>query len=297
MKVIMYHYVRPIDNTLEGNLRHLTVEQFNRQLDYFQKKFGFLTPEEFKHNFENKIKSNKVILTFDDGLIDHYQYVFPILKERDLKGLFFIPTSIFKDNSILNVHKVHYLLSKFDSKIIHESSLEYLEFFEINRETNQENEIYKYSIHEPYEYKVKRLFNYELSYSNSRAVLNELFIKHRISKDISTEIYLNQKQLNEMSKSGQIIGSHTINHQILSSLSQKDQASEIEKSFNALSDYYSPEFKIISYPFGYKFTYNQITLSILEKQNVNYGFIFDNKESHEFKRHEISREDCNKFIF
>ena len=41
MKVIMYHYVRPIDNTLEGNLRHLTVEQFNRQLDYFQKKYGY----------------------------------------------------------------------------------------------------------------------------------------------------------------------------------------------------------------------------------------------------------------
>ena len=73
MKVIMYHYVRPIDNTLEGNLRHLTVDQVNKQLEYFQKKFGFLNPEEFKHNFENKIKSNKVILTFDDGLIDHYQ--------------------------------------------------------------------------------------------------------------------------------------------------------------------------------------------------------------------------------
>jgi peptidoglycan/xylan/chitin deacetylase (PgdA/CDA1 family) len=33
-----------------------------------------------------------VVLTFDDGYIDHYQYVFPILRELGFTGTFFIIT-------------------------------------------------------------------------------------------------------------------------------------------------------------------------------------------------------------
>ena len=47
-----------------------------------------MTIEEFIYNFKNKNNSDKVLLTFDDGLLDHYQNVFPILNERNIKGLF-----------------------------------------------------------------------------------------------------------------------------------------------------------------------------------------------------------------
>ena len=297
MKVIMYHYVRPYNNELNGNLKYLTVDQFNRQLDYFQKEHGFLSPEEFRNNFEKKIDSNKVILTFDDGLLDHYKYVFPILKERGLKGLFFVPSSIFQNNSILNVHKIHYLLSKFNSKKIYEDTLLLIKDLKIKLKHDSESEAYKYSVHEQFELKVKRLFNYNLNHKDSNQITDDLFKKYNISKDVSKQIYLNKNQLTEMFDDGQIVGSHTITHQILSTLDKKNQIHEIEESFIALSDFYSSNFKIISYPFGYKFTYDKNTLEILENQKVNYGFIFDNEESQEFKSHEISREDCNKFIF
>ena len=297
MKVIMYHYVRPKSKETNGKLRYLTLDQFNRQLDFFDRKYGFLSPNELRYNFENKIKTEKVLLTFDDGLLDHYKYVFPILKQREIKALFFVPTLIFNNNKILNVHKVHYLLSKYNSENIFNECLNFIKQEGIAIKRNKENEIYKHSAHEHFEYKVKRLFNYELNYDEGEYILEFMFKNYNITKEISKEIYLSKEHLFEMKKNGQIIGSHTESHQILSTLTRKNQKKEIQNSFNSLSGFYSPNFKVISYPYGYKFTYNDDTLSILKQEKVNFGFIFDNKVSSNFNEYEISREDCNKFIF
>ena len=63
VNIVMFHYIRPIAGSQYPNIKGLELASFKNQLDYFQKKFGFLTPEEFKHNFENKIKSNRVNFT------------------------------------------------------------------------------------------------------------------------------------------------------------------------------------------------------------------------------------------
>ena len=42
----MYHYVRP-DNKDYPYLKSLNLEIFKRQLDYFEKMFGFLTKDEY----------------------------------------------------------------------------------------------------------------------------------------------------------------------------------------------------------------------------------------------------------
>lgn len=292
----MYHYVRPFDKIKNGNLRYLTTDQFNYQLDFFEKKFGILSPDEFKYNFKKKIHTNKVFLTFDDGLKDHYDYVFPLMKQRGHKGIFFIPTSIFDCEIVLKVHKVHHLLSNYNSKKLYKDCLDLIDLSMINQDDNSSSEIYKYSKHEDYEYKVKRLFNYQLNHRYSEIILEKIFKKYSVSRNIFKEIYLTENQLNEMREDGQIIGSHTVNHKILSSLNPENQKLEISKSFQSLSKFYSPNFKAISYPYGYKFTYNKTTLSILENQKLNFGFIFDNNESLNFKKFEISRIDCNNFI-
>lgn len=297
MKVIMYHYVRPLDKVENGNLRYLTTDQFKSQLDFFEKKFGILSPDEFKHNFENKINTNKVFLTFDDGLKDHYEHVFPIMKERGLRGIFFIPTSIFDCEIILKVHKVHHLLSKYDSKKLYKDCLDLIDLSIIKLNNYSSSEIYKYSKHDDYEYKVKRLFNYELNHRYGEIILEKIFENYAISRDLFKKTYLTRNQLIEMKEDGQIIGSHTVNHKILSSLKYEIQKLEILESFKSLSEFYSSNFKAISYPYGYKFTYSDTTLSILEDQHLNFGFIFDNKESFSFKKFEISRIDCNNFIF
>lgn len=294
MNIVMYHYIRPKDKN-NGNLRYLSLDKFQFQLDYFEKNFGFLSKEEFEYNFKNKITNGKVLLTFDDGLKDHYNYVFPILKERNIKGIFFIPTSILISKKILNVHKVHYLLSNNNAKLIYERANELIHEMGINILTDTNEEAYKHSEHNKYELKLKKLFNYKIDFYESDKITDGLMDFFGLKHDYSSKLYLKKNNIEEMYLDGQIFGSHTNSHKILSSLNYENQKLEIENSFKYLSSFINEDFKTISYPYGYKFTYDTNTKEILKNSNVNFAFIFDNKKNNSFDKYEISRIDCNKF--
>lgn len=291
MKIIMYHYVRPFNNS---KLRYLDLKDFKKQLAFFEKEYGFLEIEEFKYNISNMINSDKVLLTFDDGLKDHYEYVLPELYKRKISGLFFIPSAIIDGNKVLNVHKIHHLLSKIDSNVLLKSiktKLSDFSFFNVKLD----EEIYSYSTHEKNELKIKKLFNYALSYKQSNELSNELLSEFNLDDGLFESLYMNENQISELKSFQQIIGSHSYDHQVLSSLSKKNQELQIKHSLEKLEKYMPLNLKTFCYPFGYKMSYNRNTLKILETLKFDIGFVFDNKENTHFNKLEISRIDCNQF--
>ena len=52
------------------------------------------------------------MLTFDDGFIDHYKYVFPHLLEKKIKACFYPPIQVIKNKTVLDVNKIHFILEK-----------------------------------------------------------------------------------------------------------------------------------------------------------------------------------------
>jgi len=90
----MYHYVRPDEPNLP-HLRHLHVDDFVKQLDYFGNEYGFISKEAFRECISSAEPAKGVILTFDDGFKDHYRYVLPEMLKRNLWGIFYIPMSPF----------------------------------------------------------------------------------------------------------------------------------------------------------------------------------------------------------
>ena len=109
----MYHYVRESMPHLPF-FRYLSFDNFKKQLDYFEKNFGLVSFEEFcrlktEPKFINALK-NKILLSFDDGLKEHFSLVFPELLKRKALGIFFMPTAVLKEEKALYVHKIHYLL-------------------------------------------------------------------------------------------------------------------------------------------------------------------------------------------
>ena len=49
----MYHYVRKFDPSLP-NFQFLDVENFEKQLDFFQEQFGFVTKDEWLNAIKRK---------------------------------------------------------------------------------------------------------------------------------------------------------------------------------------------------------------------------------------------------
>ena len=83
MKIITYHYVRDFKNTKYPNIKGLDVKKFEFQIKYLISNYNILNPKEIYEIIERKnfFKKNDCWLTFDDGYIDHYDYVFPILEK------------------------------------------------------------------------------------------------------------------------------------------------------------------------------------------------------------------------
>jgi len=89
--VLSYNRVNDVDS----NEFTLTVEQFEAQMKYLvDEGYTVITPDELLDAWDGKANLPKkpVVITFDDGHIDAYKNVFPILQKYNLKATFFIVT-------------------------------------------------------------------------------------------------------------------------------------------------------------------------------------------------------------
>jgi peptidoglycan/xylan/chitin deacetylase (PgdA/CDA1 family) len=295
----MYHYVRE-DDIDYPYFDHLNVSIFRKQLDYFSDNFGFLSKEEYFSSLSNGNIKNGVVLTFDDGFKDHYKYVLPELKKRNIWGIFYVPTKIFSSKKILGVHRIQYLKGKYGAKEILDSALKIVTKKMLDEDTIEEfdKEIYSSKIYSEDEKKLRRLFNYYISYEYRDSILNKFMSKYFDEEKLHNELYLNIQEVKDIKNAGNIIGSHTVNHKVLSRLSYKEQESEIKKSLNFLkrkigiTEPYS-----FCYPYGYNASYNKDTIEILKNNGVYDATIFDNKiQQLPINRYELSRLDCNQFM-
>src|SRR5450631_82399 len=101
--VITYHGVLPagyvsedafLDNTL------VTEAAFRSQLRLLKKHYNVISPDEFWRWLRKggNLPDRAVLLTCDDGLLNHLNVMVPILREEKLKCLFFV-TGLFAENA------------------------------------------------------------------------------------------------------------------------------------------------------------------------------------------------------
>ncbi len=300
----MYHYVTEY-NEMFPNLRFLNFNNFVKQLDYFESRYGFITFDEwedFIFNGKSPEKKGKIILTFDDALSCHYDYVFKELNKRNLWGLFYIPTNPYTIGNMLFVHKIHLLCSKvsgkdlnlYTKKIITEDMIPDKKKDEFIKKTyvNQNN---YYGITE-----FKRLLNYFLDYNFREEIIQKIGEHFSINYNVN-KFYLSVSQIKEMEKEGMIIGSHTASHLVMSKLNYTDQKSEIKLSFEFLESISKPKHRTYCHPFGGFHSFDKQTLSILKENNVDYSFNVESKEINNLdisiNKQMLPRFDCNEFKF
>lgn len=89
--ILSYHQVNDIDQ----NSLTLTVEQFDAQMKYLvDNGYNVITPDELLNSWDGggELPENPVVVTFDDGHVDIYKNVFPILQKYNVKATFFLVT-------------------------------------------------------------------------------------------------------------------------------------------------------------------------------------------------------------
>jgi peptidoglycan/xylan/chitin deacetylase (PgdA/CDA1 family) len=297
---VMYHYVRPVE---DSHLRYLTVDDFKKQLDWFEASVGsFLTEDEWDEAKAGKPQSG-VLLTFDDGLKDHFDHVLPVLVERGIFGIFFVNTSPLFSNSVLPVHLAHKLLSL---GISHEI----LDFFKLKLppaiwgEINQgvAGSRYKKQVELDSNIALKKVINYLFSEFDLSEILDSAareFLKCSIA-ELSSTWYLSEQEVREIDASGMRIGSHTSTHRLLSKLDRAEIFNELHESKVTLERLLGKTVDEFCYPYGGSNSYNQVVKDTLS--SLHYSVAHDVSarriSADDFKnKYELPRFDCNEFPF
>ena len=104
-----------------------------------------------------------------------------------------------------------------------------------------------------------------------------------------------------MADKGMVLGSHTVDHPLMSKLSKTEQAEQIKSSFQFLDEIGCKDIKTYCHPYGGFHSFDKQTINILHLEKVAYSFNVDsrdiNKNDFEQSRQYLPRYDCNEFNF
>lgn len=297
---VMYHYVRPKEQT---KLRYLEIEVFKKQLDLFEQRYGIVTKADWEQFRLTGKYPTGVLLTFDDGLKDHFQYVLPILLERNLFGIFYVCTNPLK-GSALPVHLTHYLLANKDAESIWAA----LNSMGLKKDlsTTLDNKSYFAYVehdHTNLEKNLKRMINWAAVDIGQTKLIFDAFIDltDTTHNQFVRDWYLNEQEISQMIQLGYEIGSHTCSHKLLSNLVDHEVNYELSDSKNILNEIFDINVRSFCFPFGGEHSYNVNILSKLAKFGYSESFSVNpvpiNSLYEKVHRNmELPRYDCNNFI-
>jgi len=296
----MYHDVRPWNpNYFPKRYKqkpYLTVEEFKKHLNYLQENFKIISPEEI--NFKDYFQKDKrqLILTFDDGLKDHFTEVLPILLSKGIPAIFFVPAEAIENGVVFHSHKIQFLLAKISEKELVEEIFKLLplcyEKFRL-KHLSREELWNKYSFDgraggtwSKEAIFTTRLLREHKFYSFRDWILSKLFkeIVSSNEKKFASSLYLNYEDLRKLVLSNMTIGGHGF-YSINAKFESLDiQEIEVNKSYEFLSKkiYNNEKFNFYySYPNG---GYTSFTKQLLNKLDCLGAFTTNRKiflnESH-----------------
>lgn len=307
--IITYHYVRDLENSRYPDLKALDYNLFKRQIEFIAKKYSVITMERLIDAcyIGTELPKNAALLAFDDGYVDHYTHVFPILNKYSFQGSFFVPVQPIMENKMMDVNKIHYLLESIRTDCIIKDIEGFLDAYREEYNLPSFEYFYKqFSEHNRFDdldtMFVKRFLQRWDNVKLKSQLINQLFgeFVEFLNEDsereevLAHELYMNIDQIKDMHEAGMYIGAHTNTHPHLGSLPVDDQIAEIQESKKFIESIGTPaEYLTLSYPYG---SHNDPTKQLLKTMfgfkfgiGIDHG-TFDTETGDRFN---VPRIDCN----
>jgi len=280
LTIVMYHYVRDLENSRYPGIKGLTVRQFEGQVEYLGKHYTFVTADEVIAALGpdgKRLPNNAVLLTFDDGYLDHFINVYPILNGKGIQGCFYPPAKSIVEREVLDVNKIQFVLaveSNSESIVLDIYSMldEYRTEFSLD--SNGEYHA-RYAAANRFDSAeiifIKRLLQKGLPEACRARIADRLFQKYVAVDELAfaAELYMTSDQLRCLQRQGMHIGSHSYDHKWFDTLSAGNQESQVEQSFEFLRGLgCGTDNRSFNYPYG---GYDSSTGPILRKNGVKFG--------------------------
>lgn len=280
--IVMYHYVRNLKYSRFPEIKGLDLQFFKKQIQFFKENFNIITMEDVIASYTDNynLPEKAVLLTFDDGYSDNYLNVFPILKEENIQGSFFIPGKTFVEHQLLDVNKIHFVLASTNINNLVQDIFKQLNYYrgkEFDIPSNEEL-FKKYAKDERFDKKevifVKRLLQTVLPEELRNTIASNIFNKYvGLSEEkFAYELYMNYDQIKCMQRAGMYIGMHGYDHYWLGELESQKMQQDIDKSLEVMSEIINPKLWVMNYPYG---SYNDNVINYIQSKGCVLGISTD----------------------
>jgi peptidoglycan/xylan/chitin deacetylase (PgdA/CDA1 family) len=295
LHVLAYHYVRQLPDTPYPRLKGMLASDFERQLDRLAARFEIASMESALAFLDGTYvpRRDLCLLTFDDGLRDHYEEVLPRLVKRGLEGAFFVITSCIEGH-VASVHKNHFLMAALDPQAYRRRVMERLPAFDRAEMPDSDRVRATYRWDDAPTAELKYLLNFVVPAPTREALLEDLFLEtFGDERAFARQLYLDWSEVTDLQRLGMSVGGHTHTHPVLSRLTPSEQREELTVSTSMLEQKLLPQWIWpFSYPFGKPDAFDSSTIDTLRDLTYTCAFTTEpgcNRSGHD--RFRIRRID------
>jgi peptidoglycan/xylan/chitin deacetylase (PgdA/CDA1 family) len=305
LRVVMYHYIRDLDRTPFPRLKGMRTDDFRLQVTDLASQFEMASIESAMDFLTGEYRPRRdlCLLTFDDGLKEHYREVTPILAEKRIRGVFFLITACVEDRRMAAVHMNHFLMAKLDFEDYADAffrkvvALSPDSIAPLNVDAARAAATYPWDT--PDVARFKYLFNFAIDPDVRDRAVSELFAAH-VSDEaaFADSLYVTWDEARKMQKAGMTIGGHTHLHKPLANLSARELNLDLETCSRLLHQNLAPQSVwSFSYPYGKKESFHIRAVRKLQQLGFRCAFsteVADNRRGSD--RFTIGRTDCKKAL-
>jgi peptidoglycan/xylan/chitin deacetylase (PgdA/CDA1 family) len=194
---------------------------------------------------QQAIDRPSVVFTFDDAYFSFYEAIYPILKENNLSVFMFVPTGFIGTSDYFWEDELEIALRKAGPSSV---AINRRRFYLYSR-------LYRTDCYD----QVLRHLRF-LDGESRDKIKNDLLAQINVNitdSDMNGYRFLGWPHILEMDKSGLVVfGSHTVNHENLSSLSDETVRFELQESKRMLENHLEKRVQTFAYPYGNRESFN-----------------------------------------
>jgi len=262
--VLNYHRIgQPEDSLFDRPLWSATVEAFEEQIRYLSLNFDIVTISDMSHVLKSK-SGRHLMVTFDDGYLDNYEFAYPILKSHGCPATFFLTSGFLDRTATAWWDEIAWMVcSSKKSKIEADAWHDYvLTFDEPDRNLVIHHLISVYK---------------SLPADQTEDFLNGLADSTgsgRCPTEILGNEWMSWDMVREMDGAGMSIGGHTVSHPILSTLDAETLEFEIGHCKQRIEQELGSPISAFSYPVGSRTAFNDETKACLKRHGIQHAFSY-----------------------
>ena len=282
--ILLYHGVTESkSNGIENySNKHIQSIEFEKQMKWIDENKNVVSIRDIKD------KPNSVAVTFDDTFKNIHDVALPILKKYNIPATFFISTGFIGTDKNFWVDRIEHMInfSKQDKIEFDGDSFDVRDYW---------NKIYSLS-------QIKSKLKKCNPLDRENFLENIKLQTGWVDDNVDNYKNLNVDEVKMLDCPPMYeVGGHTVNHEILSYLTEDKLDYEVSECVQTLESIVNRKIDLFSYPEGQENHYNQKVIDCLKRNNVTIcpsaidGFL-DDEDEFNYRRIMVGFQD-NKFPF